>query len=219
MRIANVFLGVKKQFINIRQQTIKKLQEVCDVLEEANIGRYSKIEEISKAFSALGKVCGNWVPLNIIEPVGDGVSIINSRNKRKFAVKNSEEFQKFLTSEEESLNTFQEIHNSLLENVRKNSGLEIVPVITNALNLEERSTNGSFEPKLFSIHYKIYEVATRIWPKKIHLDSSDMKEAIGSLTENLQLLTDELKSQEKSLERFNQEQTQTLVVQAPRFRY
>ena len=73
--------------------------------------------------------------------MGDSLSVLNSRNKRKFAIQSSELFQSFLTSEEQSLSEFKKVYRELIDSVP---------------NLKKE------EPNLFNTRYRIYEVATGI---------------------------------------------------------
>lgn len=93
---------------------------------------------------------------NIAEPIGDSFSVANARQKRKFAIENSNLFQEFLTEEESQLATFSEIYYSLILALQQGQELEIASIITEVLRLE------SEEVKLFNTHYKLYEVATNI---------------------------------------------------------
>jgi len=191
----NNLLGIKRMFLNARQQTITKLQATCDLLEEANIGKYAKIEEASKALAATGKLVANWVPVNIIEPIGDGTSVFNSHNKRKFAMKNGQVFQQFLTEEEKNLGEFKKVYNSLINSLP---------------NLDKDE-----EPNLFTIRYRIYDIATNIWQNKAHVETSDMKDAISALQINLLNLQDELQKQKTLLSNLQKQQLQAQIQVAP----
>ena len=73
---------------------------------------------------------------------------------------------------------------------------------------------------MFSVPYKVYEVATNIWVRKSHISEGDMKDAISALESNRLSLEAELKSEEQILEKFSSEQTQALVIQSSsQFRY
>jgi hypothetical protein len=192
-KISNL-LGIKRVFLNARQQTIIKLQATCDILEAANIGKYANREELSRALSAAGKLISGKLPLNIIEPIGDSSSILNSWKQRKFAIKNSHNFQEFLSEEESNLELFKQTYNKLLYSLAN-------------LAIEKEQ-----ESSLFSLRYRIYDIATNIWQGKTHLETGDMKDAISALQTNLLDLTDELASQENTLKKFNASQLQALVV-------
>jgi len=189
----NELLGIKRMFLKARQETIASLRQCCDILEEANIGKYAKREEISRALSTTGKLVGKWTVINIVEPVGEGMSIANSRNKRKFTIKSSDIFQSLLTEEEKNLQLFKEVYDLLLNSPSN-------------LTIEKEQ-----EPSLFSLRYRIYDIATNIWQNKAHVETSDMKDAIASLQINLLNLQDELKSQELLLTNLQKQQLQAQI--------
>jgi len=196
----NELLAIKRMFINNRESVIDSLKKCCDILEQANIGKYAKNEEVAKSISAVGKLVGKWTIINIVEPVGDGISATNSRNKRKFAIENSHMFQQSLTEEEKNLTNFKEVYYSLVNSL-------------NSLGLARET-----EPNLFSIRYKVYEVATNIWQNKAHLEAGDMKDAIASLQTNLLNLQDELQKQETLLSNLQKQQLQAQIQATNLFR-
>jgi hypothetical protein len=51
-------IGLKRTFLNNRIAGIKKLCEVCDILEKAN-DKHAKIEDLSKVIAAVGKIVEN----------------------------------------------------------------------------------------------------------------------------------------------------------------
>jgi hypothetical protein len=187
----NQLLAIKKMFLINRQETIEKLRECCDLLENNMlVGKYAKREERGNYLAVAGKVAGNWT-FNLIEATGQASVAINNTRKRKFAIENSHNFQEFLSAEEDNLNSFNQTYNSLLSTLQD-------------CDLNQEDVISEKEPSLFNNRHQIYEIATRIWPAKTHLDAADMKEAIGSLTENYQLLEAELQTEEQSVKKLIQ---------------
>lgn len=187
IRIATELLELKRRFLNNRSATIESLRSCCDILEAANLNKYAKREEISKAFAATGKLVSHWTVINIVEPIGDGFTVFNMRQKRKFAIQNSHAFQAFLTSEENNANSFTNLHQQLAASWQ-NSELPI---------------NSSF----FTTRYRVYEIATNLWANKAHITVEDMKDAISALQTNYLDLQAELVQQEQSIKNLTEQTT------------
>lgn len=117
------------------------------------------------------------------------MSVLNSRNKRKFAIENSQLFQAFLTSEEKILTEFKKVYQQLIETLPNSVDEEV---------------------KLFNIRYQIYQVATNIWINKAHIEVADMKDAIATLETNRLDLAAELNDQELSLQNVSEQLTNSM---------
>jgi hypothetical protein len=153
-------LKAKQEFLNIREETIEKLRNCCDILERKTYkGKYAKREKRSKVITIIGKPL-NSLTFGLVEAAGEGLSFLNSQSKRKFELKNGKEFQVYLNEEESNLLLLNKFYESLINCLKQNEELEISSVVINALRLEDRLDDE--EIKLFQNRYKVYEVAISI---------------------------------------------------------
>jgi Leucine-rich repeat (LRR) protein len=167
-------LILEQRFITARQETIQELRECCDILESTLIkGKYAQNDERTNLLTIAGKVAGCWT-FNLIEATGQAANLTNAHFQRLFTIKQGEQFQISLKDEPE-IQVMEQTYQELLVLFEK-------------------------EFPLFANDYKLYEVITNIWEGKAHIDVSDMKDALASLTANWNLLTKEIQEQEKSWE-------------------
>ncbi|KLL02702.1 MAG: hypothetical protein MRECE_51c006 [Mycoplasmataceae bacterium CE_OT135] len=190
---AKDYLGAKRIFLNVRQMTVKGLQNCYNKLKGNK--KYAKANEVGNLIS-MGGTVANSLTFGVPSALGETIKAINASFKRKFSDKCEEKFQQLLVNDKKEL--------SILEDI-----------IIDDKSLEEKSEKS----RLFSAKYKIFEIDNSIWEGKPFSTPEEMEDAIILLSENWNNLEIELKDEESRLKEFlsswEQSQQTPQILQQP----
>lgn len=176
------FLRTKSTFLNARQQTIKELKK-CFIALENKFGKHDVIGSVGEAISkAAGSGALDALVFSIPRITGEVIKVGNTFSKLNLIAKSSKEFQISL-SEEEELSRLDNVYNSLIELIRKNSP------DTDILNLKGRVSARTGKVRFFNINYETLDVLNEegIWRDR-NLTPEKMETAIISLSRNFKEL-------------------------------
>ncbi|CAG8438034.1 5992_t:CDS:10 [Scutellospora calospora] len=128
----NELLAAKRDFLAVRQETIKELKECFNKLE-SRFSRHEMIGEIGNATSNIGGSITDIVTFGIPKAIGEAIKAGNNFSKIEISARGNKEFQISLADRESELSHLNSVYNSLI-----NDGLE--------------------EVKLFNTEYKIFDI-------------------------------------------------------------
>jgi hypothetical protein len=210
------YLEAKKNYLDLRLEIAKGLQECCDELNRINNIETPKKEAIIKGISNILGIITVRIPTKVgdievnFSKLAEAFGAIVDYHGAIFAEEREKEFQRYLENNENIVNSFKENYGLLTKTLEENKNLPISSKIIKDLELED--TKGSTRPlKTFEIRYeKICSIAEN-W-KRESLDLNEMKDKVDSVIKILSNLDAELNTEKNRLESIKEENpTQTNI--------